>query len=213
MSGPYTPSLFGAAAEESMRLAYFRGRLELIGWRPSGPAEQEAVEAAGGSAQWDPEVARQREPAYRARIQAAQGASSNILGVGLFFSRQSGSDPTITVRYARLIASTEPYARGRLLAEGQLVGTPMGGAKALGGSLGVSAEYQEPWFYVSGGLRFVGTRLVTSGENRLDVSPFAGGGVRLWQVVRVGGEGVVLLPVTGQKLQYGGGVTIGIEFD
>jgi hypothetical protein len=116
------------------------------------------------------------------------------------------------VRYARVLTRTEPYARVQLLAEGQLSGSPTGGGAALGASLGIAAEFQEPWFFLSGGLRFTGTAAPSGSQDRLDVSPFVGGGVRLWQVVRVGGEGVVLLPVAGEGARYGGGLTVGIEF-
>jgi hypothetical protein len=40
-----------------------------------------------------------------------------------------------------------------------------------------------------------------------------GGGVRLWQVVRGGGEGFLLLPVAGEGVRYGGVLRVGIEFD
>jgi Domain of unknown function (DUF4157) len=213
MSGPFVaPRVFGDAAEESMRLAYFKGRLELIGWQPSGRAEQLAATAAGGSAEWSPQVARTYEAAYRAQARAAQAASRNVLGVGLLFS-SSGADPRVSVRYARVLARTEPYARGQLLAEGELLGSPTSGGTALGASLGIAAEYQEPWFYLGGGLRFTGTAAPSGGKNRLDVTPFVGGGVRLWQVVRVGGEGFLLLPAAGEGVRYGGGLRVGIEFD
>jgi hypothetical protein len=210
MSGPFLLPMFGAAAEESMQLAYFKGRLELIGWQPSGPEELADVQKAGGSAQWRPDVARRYAAEYMAQAQAAQAASRNVLGVGLFFTR-TGTE-TISVRYSRVLARTEPYARGQLVAEGQLLGSPREAGSAIGASLGVAAEYQEPWFYLAGGLRFVGGNVPSGDENRLDVSPFVGGGVRLWQVVRVGGEGFVLLPVQGPGFTYGAGLSVGVEF-
>ena len=52
VSGPF---LFSGRhrGEESMRLAYFGGRLDMIGWVPSGPEEERAVRDAGGSPAWD----------------------------------------------------------------------------------------------------------------------------------------------------------------
>ncbi len=212
MTGPFVfASIGGASADESMRLAYFRGRLELIGWRPSGPEEEKAVEEAGGSAKWDPGTARQHAPIYQAQAQAKQGASRNVLGVGFYFTKGS-DDKTIAVRYARVIARTEPYAKGQLLLEGKLLGSPVQNPARLGASLGIAAEYQEPYFYAGGGVRFVGTAAPAGGAAHLDVSPFAGFGIRAWQTVRVGAEGFVLLPLTGQDIQIGGGITLGIEF-
>lgn len=213
LSGPFLFPLNGANAEESLRLAYFQGRLELIGWRPSGPQEQEAVDAAGGSAKWDPKIAQQHAPKYEAQAQAAQGASRNVLGVGLYFPRQSASDPLLTVRYARVLLQSKPYARWQLGAEGQLLGTPIQNPRALGASLGLTGTYQEPYFYAGGGIRFAGTAVPTDGTTQLDLSPFVGAGVRAWQRIRVGGEGFVVLPLTGQSVSYGGGVTFGVEFD
>ena len=148
---------------------------------------------------------------YQAQAQAKQAASRNVLGVGLYFSKGS-SDKTIAVRYARVLARTEPYAKGQLLLEGQLLGSPVQKPDMLGASLGIAAEYQEPYFYAGGGVRFVGATGLASGTDRLDVSPFVGAGIRAWQTVRVGVEGYVMFPVTGQDRQIAGGVTLGIEF-
>jgi Domain of unknown function (DUF4157) len=205
------------SAEESLRQAYFGGHLQYIGWVPSSSEEQKAVAKARGPAeearepaQWDAGIARARAAAYRAQAQAQQGASRNVLQVGLFFAQKSSS--TIAVRYARVIARTEPYAKGQLFLEGGLVGSPSLSPGVLGASLGIGAEYQEPYFYAAGGVRFVGTTLPGIGTNRLDVSPFVGIGVRAWQTVRVGAEGFVLLPLTGQDIQIGGGISLGVEF-
>jgi hypothetical protein len=213
MEGPFRfATVGGAAAEESMRLAYFRGRLDLIGWRPSGPGEEQAVKKADESTkQWDPAIARRYAAIYRTQAQAKQGASRNVLGVGLSFTKGS-DDKTIAVRYARVLALTEPYAKGQLLLEGQLLGSPVENPGRLGASLGIAAEYQEPYFYAGGGVRFVGTTALAGGTDLLDVSPFVGVGIRAWQTIRVGAEGFVLLPLTGQERQFGGGITLGVEF-
>jgi hypothetical protein len=194
-------------------MAYFRGRLDLIGWRPSGPEEERAVKAAEPSAKpWDPATARRYAEIYRTQAKAVQAASRNVLGMGLFFAKGS-DDQTVAVRYARVITQTEPYAKHRLLLEGQLMGSPVTNPRnALGASLGIAAEYQEPYFYAGGGVRFVGTAAQAGGTDRLDASPFVGAGVRAWQTIRVGAEGFVLLPVTGQEVVYGAGVTLGVEF-
>ena len=131
--------------------------------------------------------------------------------MGLYFTEGS-DDKTIAVRYARVIARTEPYARGQLMLEGQLLGSPVQNPRTLGASLGIAAEYQEPYFYAGGGVRFVGTAAPAGRTNRIDVSPFAGVGIRAWQTIRVGAEGFVLLPVTGQDIQIGAGITLGVEF-
>jgi len=223
MKGPFH-FIGSEAAEESMRLAYFRGRLDLIGWRPSGPDEEQAVKeaaketvnegfdpmAAGEPKQWDAATASRYAKIYQAEAQAKQAASRNVLGVGLYFTKDAAD--TIAVRYARVIARTEPYAKGQFLLEGQLLGSPAQNPIRLGASLGLGAEYQEPYFYAQAGVRFVGTAAPAGGATRLDVSPFAGLGIRAWQTLRVGVEGYVAVPLlTGQDRLYGGIVTLGVE--
>jgi hypothetical protein len=211
LKGPFLFETDDGAAEESMRLAYFRGRLDLIGWKPSGPEEEQAVQQADASTKpWDAATARRYEAIYRTQAQAKQGASRNVLGVGLYVTKGS-DDETIAVRYARVLARTEPYAKGQLLLEGQLLGSPIENPGRLGASLGIAVEYQEPYFYAGGGVRFVGTTALAAGTDRVDVSPFVGIGIRAWQTIRVGAEGFVLLPLTGQEAQFGGGITVGIE--
>jgi hypothetical protein len=202
-------------AEESLRQAYFGGHLEYIGWVANSAEEQAAVDAAHtqlkeSSKQWDAATAREWAAVYRAQAQAQQAASSNVLQVGLFFAQKSSD--TIAVRYTRVIARTEPFAKGQLFLEGQVLASPSTNPGALGLSLGIGGEYQEPHFYAGGGVRFVGTTLPGTGTNRLDVSPFVGAGFRPWQTIRVGAEGFALLPVTGQDKALGAGVTVGVEF-
>ena len=223
MQGPFH-FVGNEGAEESMRLAYFRGRLDLIGWRPSGPDEEQAVKnaaketvkegfdpiEAGEPKQWDAATASRYAKIYQAEAQAKQAASRNVLGVGLYFTKDAAD--TIAVRYARVIARTEPYAKGQLLLEGQLLGSPVQNPSRLGASFGIGAEYQEPYFYAQAGVRFVGTAAPAGGANRLDVSPFAGLGIRAWQTIRVGVEGYLAVPVLkGQDRLYGGIVTLGVE--
>lgn len=211
-SGPF---LFdygtGGSAEESLRLAYFSGRLELIGWQPTSKQEEKAVEDAGGSKKWDPDKAKEYAEIYKNNAQEKQDPHNNILGVGVYFKPQSASDPTFTVRYARVLAQTQPYSKGRLLLEGQLIGAPIQNPREIGGSLGIAGEYQEPFFYATGGARFIGAATLQGDQGRVDFSPFAGVGIRAWQRIRVGGEAFVLLPIVGQGIIPGGAVTIGIE--
>jgi hypothetical protein len=212
MGGPFLFPVGSGAAEESLRLAYFAGRLDLIGWRPSGTAEREDVIRAGGAPEWSPDVARAHAETYRNQAVQAQAARTNVLGIGLFFGHRSKDDPTITVRYARILARTEPYARGQVMVEGQLLGAPFSDPKAFGASIGLAGEYQEPYFYAGGGVRFVGTAVGGGASDRIDLSPFAGAGIRAWQPIRIGAEGFVLLPLTGGRTEYGGGLTVGVEF-
>jgi hypothetical protein len=196
-----------------LRLAYFAGRLDLIGWRPTSPQEQAAVTAAGGSPAWSADTARSYAETYRKQALQAQAPSRNVLGIGLFLGRKTKVDPTVAVRYTRVLTRSEPYARSQLLLEGQLLGGPISDPRELAASIGIAVEYQEPYLYAAGGVRFVGTAVPGSATSRLDLSPFVGVGIRAWQPIRVGVEGIVLLPLTGKGIQYGGGVTLGVEFD
>ncbi len=213
MKGPFLFD-YGTAgsAEESLRLAYFSGRLDLIGWQPTSEKEKKAVEAAGGAPQWDPKKAKEYAKTYKKNALEKQDSHSNILGVGIYFTPQSVTDPTFTVRYARVLAQTKPYSRGRLLLEGQFIGTPLKNPRQIGGSLGIAAEYQEPYFYATGGVRFIGGATPQGDNARVDFSPFVGVGVRAWQRLRVGAEGFVLFPIVGKGIRPGGGVTVGVEF-
>ncbi len=211
LKGPFA-SRGGTASEESLRRAYFGGELELIGWVPSGPQEEALVTAAGGAKPWSAETARTYAERYKAEAIEAQDPHRNVLGVGLFFQPQRGRDPTIGVRYTRVLRRTEPFARGQFLAEGQLLGAPFSDPKTFAASIGLAAEYQEPYFYLTAGGRFVGTAAQGGAGNRLDFSPFAGGGIRAWQTIRVGAEGFAVVPLTGGGWGYGVGATVGLEF-
>jgi hypothetical protein len=210
MKGPFA-SRGGKASEESLRRAYFGGELELIGWVPSGPQEEALVKAAGGAKAWSAETAKTYAERYKAEAIEAQDPHRNVLGVGLFFQTGQGRDPTVGVRYTRVLRRTEPYARGQFLAEGQLLGAPFSDPKTFAASIGLAAEYQEPYFFLTGGGRFVGTA-AQGGGNKLDFSPFAGGGIRAWQTIRVGVEGFAVVPLTGGDWGYGVGATVGLEF-
>lgn len=212
MHQPFFTSSAVDSSEASLRQAYFRGRLDLIGWRPNSDAEAKAVADAGGATAWNPETAATEQVERTKRARAAQGIHSNVLGFGLFFQKEAGTG-SFAVRYARVVNRSE-LARRQLYVEGQIVGSPIDKPQRLGGSLGLGIEFQEPWLYVTGGARVIGTGALSGpSEARFDISPFLGVGTRLWQHVRVGAEGVVLFQLTGDKsIDVGVGGTVGVEF-
>jgi hypothetical protein len=175
MSGPFlAPRVFGGAAEESMRLAFFKGRLELIGWRPSPQAERLAaakrVARPSGAKRWREPTRRRTEHKRRPRKRLAGMSSA---------SGSSSPDNRVPIRRSPCAAPGCWHAPNHM---------PVGSCwqKAncwdprpqevppSGGSLGIAAEYQEPWFYLGGGLRFAGWAAPSGGLNRLDVTPFVG---------------------------------------
>ncbi len=201
------------SVDESMRLAYFKGRLDLVGWTANSDDERKAVTAAGGSGEWNAATAKEKAEDYHKRAIAVLGPKSNVLGFGLYFTRNFGLDrPILSVEYVRVL-KTENYGEKQYLLQGQLLGTPEE-KPTLGASLGVAAERQGSWFYVQGGLRAVGTIDLDADKKRVDLAPFVGVGLRGWQRVRVGLEGIVLLPVVGAGLEntdVGIGGTVSIE--
>ncbi|HEY5946988.1 MAG TPA: DUF4157 domain-containing protein [Kofleriaceae bacterium] len=211
MSGPFATSSLDSA-EESLRQAYFRGRLDLIGWRPDSEAEAKDVADAGGATAWNPKTAKTEDDARTKRGRAKQDAHSNLLGVGLYFHKDAAS--SYAIRYARVLSRTEPFARRQWFLEGQLIGTPANNLQRIGGSLGFGVEFQEPWLYLSAGARVIGTGAISGPtDTRVDISPFVGVGTRLWQRVRVGAEGFVLFKVTGDKgVDAGLGGSVLVEF-
>jgi uncharacterized protein DUF4157 len=212
----YSPFLFSSvteASEESLRRAYFQGRLDLIGWVPMDDREREAVTKARGSQPWDPAVARRKALEYPAEFKAEQAAHPNLLGIGLYFPARTTASARPTVRYARVFAQETSYARWRALLEGHLVGPPIHGPLSVAAGVGVAGEYQEPRFHVGVGARVVGDVAGTGAGRDLGVMPFAFAGVRAWQRIQIGAEGFVLVPVLGdQPLARGVGATVGVEF-
>lgn len=215
MSGPFQ-FVGDETGEESLRQAYFMGKLDYIGWVASNDKERKAVAAAHKEAgepespgEWDAATANEYAKKYRKQALERQAPSRNVLYAGLFM--QKHSTDTIAVRYARVIARTE-LARGQLYLEGQVISEPSRNPSLYGGSIGVGGEYQEPHFYAGGGVRFVGTNLPGTGTNRLDVTPFVGAGWRAFQVVRVGVEGFAVIPTDDKRDKaLGIGVTVGVE--
>lgn len=216
LGAAYSPFLFSSvteASEESLRRAYFQGRLDLIGWMPLDEKEREAVAKAHGSQGWDPAVAARKALEYPAAFKAEQAAHPNLLGVGLYFPSRNSPSARPTVRYARVFAQETSYARWRALLEGHLVGPPIKGPLSVAAGLGVSGEYQEPRFHAGVGARVVGDVAGTGAGRDLGVMPFAFAGVRAWQRIQIGAEGFVLVPVLGgQPLVRGVGATVGVEF-
>ena len=195
------------SAEESLRLAFFRGRVDLIAWGPLTDAQRKQVSAAEGRT-WAPDRADTAEKDRLRRARRIQQPHTNIVGPALLFQRHGGGE--VELRYARVVKNSE-FARRRLFLEGQLGGSPI----RLGGSLGLGVEFQEPWLYAAGGLRVVGSGALSGLlEGRVDLSPFLSSGVRLWHKIRVGGEAFALIPVAGtsRAKSYGGGITLGREF-
>ena len=218
IKGPFASVGTGGSAEESLRQAYFQGRLDLIGWTATDEKERKAVadtleteEEKRRPLEWSAETAKKKKKEYVREAQEQQAPSRNVLSVGLFFAKKSPD--TIAVRYARVIWRDKPFAKNQVFLEGQVLSAPIRDPKVLGLSFGGGYEYQEPRFYASAGVRFVGTNLPGTGTNQLDVSPFIGVGIRPWQTVRVGAEGFALIPTEeGRDRAYGVGATVGVEF-
>ena len=215
MRGPFQ-FVKDEAGEESLRQAYFMGKLEYIGWTANNDKERKAVAEAHKEAgepdspgEWNATTAGEYAKKYHKEAFEHQAPSRNVLSVGLLLMKDSTD--TIAVRYARVIARTE-LARGQLYLEGQVISEPSKNPTVFGGSVGIGGEYQEPYFYAGGGLRFTRTDLPGTGTNRLDVTPFVGFGFRPWQIFRAGLEGFVAVPTDDKKEKaWGLGVTVGIE--
>lgn len=214
MGGPFQ-FVSDETGEESLRQAYFMGKLEYIGWVASNDKERKAVAAAHKEAgepespgEWNAATAAEYTKKYREQALERQAPSRNVLYTGLFL--QKHSTDTVAVRYARVIARTE-LARGQLYLEGQVISEPSRNPSLYGGSIGVGGEYQEPHFYAGGGVRFTGTSLPGTGTNRLDISPFVGAGWRAFQVVRIGVEAYAVVPTDDRQKALGIGFTVGVE--
>lgn len=215
MGGPFQ-FIENEAGEESLRQAYFMGKLEYIGWVANSDKERKAVAAAHKEAgepespgEWNATTAGEYEKKYRKEAFEHQAPSRNVLSVGLFLTKDAPN--LIAVRYARVVARTE-LARGQLYLEGQAITEPSKNPSLFGGSVGIGGEYQEPKFYAGGGVRFSRIDLPGTGTNRLDVTPFVGIGGRPWQIFRVGLEGYLAVPTDNDKNKvWGIGATIGVE--
>jgi len=206
MAGPI-PGWHSDEAEESLRQAYFKGRLDLIGWRGT-EAEEKAVEGLGGRV-WDPAVAAKELEARNARALAAQSPHSNLIGLGLFVPLSGGS--MLSMRYARVFHAKPPFATSQLYLEGQVVGTITGDPRRVGGSIGLGYESQKPGHYFDVGARVLGTAAISGPvDPSIALQPFAGVGLRFMHV-RAGVEGFVLVPSTGKDVTAGATVMISVE--
>jgi hypothetical protein len=204
-----------SAPEESLRWAYFGGRLDRIGWRPRSTEEEDAVTRYDGVAAWNPQRAASEQGRRERTWREEQQPHENIIRSAILVrgNVETGSvNTTVNLSYARAIVDFDDYRRGRLLLEGQLLYGTAG--LELGAGAGLTVEYQEPWLYFQAGVNVQGTVDVESSTPtpRVDISPHLGLGIRAWQVVRIGVQGFALLPVTGQSIEIGGGGTVGIEF-
>ena len=201
----------GDSPEESLRLAYFKGRLDLIGFRGT-EVEETAVKAAGGVV-WDAATAAQELKERNARMLAAQSPHANQLGVGVYFPLGGGS--MLGMRYARVLHTRNPpYASSQLYLEGQVLGTLTSDPRRVGASVGLGFERQEPHYYVGAGGRAVATGAL-GGEldPQVAAEPFFAVGLRAMHYVRVGVEGFALIPVPAVKsTTVGATVTLGVEW-
>ena len=200
---------FGAdSPEESLRLAYFKGRLDLIGWRPNTKLEDLLVKrAAPQQPPWDEATAKVMETPRVSYGRAQLQPHGNVLGTGFYLHKQG--DGTFSMRYARVFHDLDPYSRGRLLVQGQLEGSPT----ELGGDLGLGIEYQRPWMYLSGSVLGRGS-VARSGppDLRLGAGAEVELGVRMWHRVRVGADGMVMFQPSGSKsFDIGAGLRVSVE--
>ncbi|HEX4454829.1 MAG TPA: DUF4157 domain-containing protein [Kofleriaceae bacterium] len=199
----------GDSPEESLRRAYFQGRLDLLGWRPT--EDEKAQPDAAAAPAWDATTAARELQSRNQRARAAQSAHDTLLGVGLYYS--SSSSPLAALRYARVIARSAPVAEAQLYLEGQLLGTVTGDPHRLGASAGIGVEQQEPGHYLGAGVRVQATG-ATGGafDFRADLAAFAKVGIREWHYVRIGAEAVVLVPVDGRS-DFGVGAAVTVELE
>ncbi|HEY6032918.1 MAG TPA: DUF4157 domain-containing protein [Kofleriaceae bacterium] len=201
----------GDSPEESLRLAYFKGRLDLIGFRGTED-EEKAVTDAGGAV-WDAATAAKELKDRNARMLAAQSPHSNQLGVGVYFPISGGS--MLGMRYARVLHTRNPpYASSQLYLEGQVLGTLTADPRRVGAAIGLGFERQEPSYYVGGGARAVATGSLSGAiDPQVAAEPFFAAGFRAMKYVRVGAEAFALVPVPSVKdTTVGATVTLGVEW-
>jgi hypothetical protein len=200
----------GDSPEESLRQAYFKGRLDLIGFRGT-ESEEKSVKDAGGAV-WDPALAATELKERNARMLAAQSPHSNVLGVGVYVST-SGS--MLGMRYARVLHTRNPpFASSQLYLEGQVMGTITADPRRVGASVGLGFERQEPSYYVGVGGRALATGALSGHlDPEVAVQPFFAAGFRAMHYVRVGAEAFALVPVPAVKnTSVGATVTLGVEW-
>jgi hypothetical protein len=201
----------GDSPEESLRQAYFKGRLDLIGFRGT-ESEEKMVTAAGGQV-WDLAVAAKELAERNARMLAAQAPHSNVAGVGVYFPTSGGS--MLGIRYARVLYTRNPpFASSQLYLEGQVLATITGTPRRAGASVGLGFERQEPSYYYGVGGRALATSALSGQlDPTVAVQPFIAAGFRAMHYVRVGAEGFALIPVLSVKdTAVGATVTLGVEW-
>jgi hypothetical protein len=208
MGGPL-PDAHVDSPEESLRRAYFQGKLDLIGWHRT-EAEKAGTDIPSDTPEWDPAKAKTELDARNARALKAQDPHRNLIGVGIFY-RTSG-ELLAGPRYARVFYRDQPVAHTQLYLEGQVVGTVKGEPR-VGGSLGLGVDWQNPSTYTGVAVRAQGTGAVHAAfDPRVDLELVGKIGLRHWHTIRVGAEGIVFVPVHGGgDLGIGAAVTVELE--
>lgn len=200
MGGPL-PDAHVDSPEESLRRAYFQGRLDLIGWHKT-EAEKAQTDVPSDTPEWDPAKAQTELDARNARALAAQDPHRNLIGVGLFYT--TSKELLAGPRYVRVFYRDQLVAHTQLYLEGQVVGTVKGDPR-LGASLGLGIDFQNPSTYSGIAVRAQGTGALHGAfDPRVDLELAGKIGLRHWHTVRVGAEGIVFVPVHG-----GGGPGVG----
>jgi hypothetical protein len=201
---------FGAdSPEESLRRAYFKGEIELIGWRPNTKFEDLVVKKANPAQKpWDTATGKAMNAPRVAHGRAQLEPHDNLLGAGYYFHAKG--DGTFSMRYARVFHAVDPYSRTRLLAVGQLEGSPT----RFGGDLGLGIEHQNTWGYLGAALEGTASAAHSGAPDlRLGAEVSAELGLRLWHRVRLGVDGFVLFQMTNPKgVDGGAGLKVGVEF-
>jgi hypothetical protein len=208
MGGPL-PSAKLDSPEESLRRAYFQGRLDLLGWHRT-EAEKTQTDIPSATPEWDPAKADSELAARNARALAAQSPHRNLIGVGLFY--KTSGELLLGPRYARVLYRDEPAAHTQLYVEGQVVGT-VTGERRLGASVGLGLDVQNPGSYRGVAVRAQGTGALQGPfDPRIDLELVGKLGLRHWHTIRVGAEGIVFVPVHGGG-GPGAGAAVTIEFE
>ncbi len=208
MAGPL-PDAHLDSAEESIRCAYFQGKLDLIGWHRTD-AEKTQADIPSDTPEWDPAKADTELEARNKRAFAAQDPHRNLIGVGLFYL--TSGELLAGPRYARVFYRDEPVAHTQLYLEGQVVST-VKGEPHVGGSLGLGVDFQNRTTYSGVAVRGLATNALHGAfDPRVELELVGKLGFRAWHTIRVGAEGIVFVPVRGGG-DPGIGAAVTVEFE